>query len=199
MLAAPKPSVDSGDGWQTVGKTTKLTWAQLQKIIEATGQTAAQLRGLALQVTEALLAGLITIPTRTRQETEITAGLRTELIEEWADLLAKDINDIWHRLPDLLSRGNIVPLLLQMLVESNMVQYADDAEASPTALIMLLPDVTAGADRQHEDPSEGDDDSDVPEDVVDTSDGSIVVVNVDGMMEDKASTAGLRQGRAAHA
>eukprot|EP00961_Rhodomonas_salina_P258462 3493217-Rhodomonas_salina.1 len=60
-----------------------------------------------------------------------------------------------------------------------MVQFADDAEASPTVLTMLLPDVTAEADRQHEDPSEGNDDSDVPEDVVDTSDGSIVVVDVD--------------------
>eukprot|EP00961_Rhodomonas_salina_P214178 2892052-Rhodomonas_salina.2 len=136
---------------------------------------------------------------RTRQETEITAGLRTEPIEEWAELRAEDINDIWRRLPDLPSRGNIVPLLLQMLVESNMVQYADDAEASPTTLTMLLPDVTAETDRQHEDPSEGDDDSNVPEDVVDASDGSIVVVDVDGMMTDEASTADPRQGSAAYA
>eukprot|EP00961_Rhodomonas_salina_P223452 3021477-Rhodomonas_salina.1 len=64
MLAAPKPSVDSGDGWQTVGKTTKLTRVQFQKIIMATGQTAGQLRVLALQVTDALITSIQNCETR---------------------------------------------------------------------------------------------------------------------------------------
>eukprot|EP00961_Rhodomonas_salina_P174543 2354296-Rhodomonas_salina.1 len=74
MIAAPKTSVDAGDGWQTVGKTTKLARDQLQSLIGATGRTTGQLRAFALQVTAALAEGPITIPTRTRQATEITAG-----------------------------------------------------------------------------------------------------------------------------
>eukprot|EP00961_Rhodomonas_salina_P167654 2259590-Rhodomonas_salina.1 len=48
-IAAPKTSVEAGDGWQTVGRTTKLVRDQLQKLIGATGRTAGQLRAFALQ------------------------------------------------------------------------------------------------------------------------------------------------------
>eukprot|EP00961_Rhodomonas_salina_P042384 569701-Rhodomonas_salina.1 len=54
MIAAPATPVEAGDGWQTVGKTTKLARDQLQKLIGTTGRTAGQLRAFALQVTAAL-------------------------------------------------------------------------------------------------------------------------------------------------
>eukprot|EP00961_Rhodomonas_salina_P074783 1004219-Rhodomonas_salina.1 len=109
MIAAPKVSVDAGDGWQTMGQTTKLARDQLQKLIRATGQTVGQLRTFALQVTTALADGPITIPTRTRQATEITAGIHTEPMEEWAALQVEDVNDIRCRLPDLPTFGTTVP------------------------------------------------------------------------------------------
>eukprot|EP00961_Rhodomonas_salina_P002034 28234-Rhodomonas_salina.1 len=55
-------------------------------------------------------------------------------MEEWAALRVEDINGIRHRLPDLPTHGTMVPLLLQILIESNMVQYADEEEESPSAL-----------------------------------------------------------------
>eukprot|EP00961_Rhodomonas_salina_P164020 2209176-Rhodomonas_salina.2 len=178
MIAATKTSADAGDGWQTVKKTTKLARDQLQRLIGATGLTVGQLSVFALQVTAALANGPITIPMRTLQETEIMAGLRTEPMEEWAALCVEDINDIRRQLHDLQARGNMIPLLLQILIESesNMVQYADDEEDSPSALTMILQVAAAEAGVRHEDHSEDNDDGDVQGGTVDTLEGSVMIV-----------------------
>eukprot|EP00961_Rhodomonas_salina_P233159 3150676-Rhodomonas_salina.1 len=92
-------------------------------------------------------------------------------MEEWAALRVEDLNDIRRRLPNLPQHGTMVPLLLQILVESNMVQYVDEEEEAPLTLTMTLP-VLATAGGATESPSEEDDDEDEQEAAVDTSDGS---------------------------
>eukprot|EP00961_Rhodomonas_salina_P147008 1978847-Rhodomonas_salina.1 len=96
-------------------------------------------------------------------------------MEDWAALQVEDLNDIRSRLPNLPQHGTTVPLLLQILVESNMVQYVDEEEEAPLTLTMTLPvtlPVPATADGATKDLSEEDDDEDEQEAAVDTSDGS---------------------------
>eukprot|EP00961_Rhodomonas_salina_P227211 3072108-Rhodomonas_salina.1 len=93
-------------------------------------------------------------------------------MEEWAALQVEDVNDIRRRLPDLPTFGTTVPLLLQILIESNMVQYADDEDDAPSTLTMTLPVAVAETDDPPEDHSEEDDD-DEPGETVNTSDGSV--------------------------
>eukprot|EP00961_Rhodomonas_salina_P174544 2354296-Rhodomonas_salina.2 len=95
-------------------------------------------------------------------------------MEEWAALRVEDINDIRCRLPNLPTHCTTVPLLLQILIESNMVQNSDDEEESPSALTMILPAEVAEAGARHEDHSEDDDDEDAQGGAVDTSEGSVL-------------------------
>ena len=136
LLSKASTKTNDDDGWETVGRTSKVHRERISRLVAATGQRPAALRALAVLIREAVVQAPLTLPGLDGKGMPIQAGEATSPIEDWAALRAEDVNDIRVRLP-LLPPGKATPLLLQILEESREVRI--DYDPGVSQYIVTLP------------------------------------------------------------
>jgi len=152
VLSAPRPA-KSEEGWQIVGKTTKIQRERIRGLVRSSGLSMSQLRDTAQRIRAAVVTAPLTIPGCDEAGAPIEPGDQTTPIEHWAVQRPEDVNDIRVRLVPL-PRGRATPLLIQIMEESGEIRV----EFDPTArqYVLTLPPDSTMRDAHDATPSSGD-------------------------------------------